>query len=146
MIAIRDEYNSSQPLTLVMDNVWLMSAKFAAWKPNVLLENGIGAILCVAPGSEANNRGRGKIASLEGFDANDMMEGVLDVEILFEALVALHKHARRHGVGIYCRNGANRPPFVMIAFLVSMTGEKPETIEDHIRRLRLRLDEDDHIT
>ena len=53
---MRDDYNSRTPLTLMMDGVWLMSARNAAWREDVLLRNGIQTTLCVAAGGTAREQ------------------------------------------------------------------------------------------
>ncbi len=79
----RDEYSYNvRPLKLLMDAVWVMSARYAAWDSRVLLRNGISAIACVAPGNEAHRRDK-RIEYMESVDANAFFEGNVPVQVLF---------------------------------------------------------------
>ncbi len=69
---MRDAYNAHTPLTLVYKGVWLMSARNAAWRPDVLLENGIKTILCCAPGSEASRTWSRDVTYLSTLNINDV--------------------------------------------------------------------------
>ena len=137
---MRDAYNAHTPLTLVDEGVWLMSARNAAWRPDVLLENGIGTILCCAPGSEANRVRSRDVTYLSTLNINDIVEGIIDISMLTNALQNLHSHVGRAGVGIYCRNGANRSSVVAAAYLMARTGLPATTVVLHLMALRPLVD------
>ncbi len=125
---VRDEYNAHTPLTLLSDEghcVWLMCARRAAWDAHLLLENGISAVLCCARGSEARRRHR-SITYLDMPDMNDVVEGVVDVSALTAAWVKLRRLAvGGGGVGIHCRNGANRSPIAAAAYMMGVDRRGP---------------------
>ncbi len=132
---MRDAYNAHTPLTLVYEGVWLMSARNAAWRPDVLLENGIRTILCCAEGSEAFRFGSRDITYMTTININDIVEGIIDVGVLTTTLQELHRHAVRkggQGVGIYCRNGANRSSIVAAAYLMARSGLPATQVVTHL--------------
>ena len=97
--AMRDDYNSRQPLTLILEatpgyGFWLMSARNAAWRPGVLLANNVVTTWCLAPGSEAH-RARG-IRRLPVLSMNDVSDGHYWQEFC-GTLVILLKAAETHG-------------------------------------------------
>ena len=82
--AMRDAYNEHTPMHLIADNVWVGCARHAAWKNNVLMENGIAHVLCTAVSSERriNHRDRGrKAVSLPLFDVNAALESPPDYKM-----------------------------------------------------------------
>ena len=142
---MRDAYNAHTPLTLVDEGVWLMSARNAAWRPDVLLENGIGTILCCAPGSEATGARckphcRRDVTHLQTLNINDIVEGTIDVSVLTNALLVLRRHAGAAGVGIYCRNGANRSSIVAAAYLMARSRLPATQVVQHLMALRPLVD------
>jgi hypothetical protein len=137
---MRDAYNAHTPLTLVYEGVWLMSARNAAWRPDVLLENGIKTILCCAPGSEASRTWSRDVTYMPTLNINDIVEGKIDICVLTNALQKLHSHAGAAGVGIYCRNGANRSSVVAAAYLMARSGSPATQVVQHLMALRPLVD------
>ena len=135
----RDEYNNERPLTLLMENVWVMSARHAAWDSRVLLRNGISTTVCVAPGHEARRRDR-NIMYLDSVDANKICEGHVPVQTLFSLLVELYRAETTGAIGIYCRNGANRSPLIVGAYLMARAGLDVEKVAVHMQKLRAIVD------
>ena len=136
--AMRDKYNEKWPMTLVMEGVWLM-CHHAARDGHMLQRNGVATIFCVAPGSE-NRRSHKGILDLNTFDMNEVSEGRTPKGEFLLQLNNLHYYSLTGGIGVYCRNGANRSPLCMAAFLIARTGESIPNVVKHLQRVRALTD------
>ena len=144
----RDAYNQIYPLTLIGFNVWAGCAHNGAFKDKKLLDNGIRSTICAAPDS-LTARGKRGITHLKGILVNDVIQGTIDKQEFYDAIVCMHKACTREGLVLYCRNGANRTATVACGYLMARCRCEPAEAESFLRRLRviISLDKmDDHIT
>ena len=135
---MRDRYNEHTPLTLVMEGVWLMSSWHAAWNPQRLRENGIGATFNVAHGAQSHPADG--IAIIPEVDMNAVTTQRDALDLFCNGLLMMNEYHGHTGVGMYCRNGANRSNLGMICFLMSKCGISAEEARDHLVTVRKLTD------
>lgn len=138
--AMRDTYNEEEgSMHMIMENVWLMS-KWAAYNQREMENNGIKATLCVAPNIVRFANKAPRVKDLDPIDMNEVCEGKINIKEFGERLLELYRHWMQGGVGIYCRNGANRSPLGMIAFVMMVTGCSINEAICHVSSLRALTD------
>lgn len=64
----------------------------------------------------------------------------LDIEGLYESIRTFNWARKRGGVGVHCRNGANRSAIWMVAYLVARCGVTPKEAFAYLHSLRHLVD------
>ena len=95
---MRDQYNEVFPLTLFLDNMWLMSKWAAKNKRKLLKNNSLLTVSCAYSVQAKWKEMAPEIEIFEPIDVNDLMEGYGDYDKFFFVLLELCKTSALQGL------------------------------------------------
>ncbi|CAE7228120.1 unnamed protein product [Symbiodinium natans] len=137
------ELKKWHPMHIVLDmpnggQLWL-GGKAASTQTNVLLENGIGAILAAASNPPVSRDSR--VEFLGVMDGTGVAAGDIDQKLLVEKFRRVIKLLSQ-GIKILisCRNGAHRSSFLLALLLIFLTGLAPYDVYAYLQKLRQIVD------
>ena len=135
--AMCDEYNRTHAMTYLGCHTWLMNARQAAWRKQVLLNHDVHITLCCSYKGNQANAMQG-ITRLPLCDMNEVTQrGAEGFGTLCDALVAVEKRCIEGvGVGYYCRNGCHRSGQFAVAHQMARYKLSLQEAWQRVKRLR----------